>query len=293
MSSGLQILMASEEVLKNDDTPEFFLENCLEKCADSSTMRKKLSSLIDVLSTIVKQDVFLVTIDDADLNFSKCEDVLEYIRKYMHSPRLIFLFAGDLQLYSQIVRGMQLQNFHAAQLRHDSKHEENRNKLLDSIEDQYLLKLFPVDNRIHTSSLKTIVNGNRKINIHISKGNKDDHEKDLDIKHTLVRYLKINTEEATIDTILHLPLRSVLFLLRHLTKNPYKSNTPEGALYTWKGIQDVFQQSLIEYNVNDIQIGTKDIRILQKLYWNTTLAPAFGTQIYPCKLKKVKQRRGK
>lgn len=264
MSGGLQILMDSEGVLRNEETPEFFIENCLEKCADSSIMRTKLSSLTNTLAMIVKTDVFLVTIDDADLNFNKCEDLLEYIRKYMHSSRLIFLFAGDMQLYSQIVRGMQLHNFREKQLEHDTRREKSRGKLLDSIEDQYLLKLFPLDNRIQTSSLKAIVNWNRKINIHISKVNRDDPAEDLDLKHTLVTYLKIKTEEATIDTILDLPLRSILFLLRYLTKNPYKSNTPEAALFTWKGIQDVFQQALIDYNVNYAQIGTHDIRILQK-----------------------------
>lgn len=282
MSSGLQILMDSEEVLKNDDTPEFFLENCLEKCADSSTMRKKLSSLIDVLATIVKQDVFLVTIDDADLNFSKCEDVLEYIRKYMHSPRLIFLFAGDLQLYSQIVRGMQLHNFHEKQLRYDAKRKENRYQLLDSMEEQYMLKLFPVDNRIHTSSLITIVDGSRQIIIQISNTAIENKHEELDIRSALATYLKIKTEPSDIDTILLLPLRSVLFLLYYLVKNPYGSNTPEAALYTWKGIQDVFQQALIDNNIDYSKIiGTKDVWILQKAvleyyakndHWNADLS---------------------
>ena len=264
MSGGLQMLMDSEEILKRNETPEFFLENCIEKCADSSTMREKFSSLVDDLAQIINTDVFLITIDDADLNFSKCEDILEYIRKYMHSPRLIFLFAGDMQLYSQIVRGMQLQNFHVKQLRYDSQREDNRNQLLDSIEEQYLMKLFPVDNRIRTSSLKTIVDENRIINIHISQNNKDNQEKDQDIISTLVTYLKIKVEEGTIDTIMLLPLRSVLFLLRYLVKNPLENNTPEAAIYTWKGIQEIFQLSLIEHNVNRSQIGTKDIRILQK-----------------------------
>lgn len=265
MSSGLQILMDSEEVLKNDDTPEFFLENCLEKCADSSMMRKKLSSLIEILAKIVKTDVFLITIDDADLNFGKCEDVLEYIRKYMHSPRLIFLFAGDLQLYSQIVRGMQLQNFYEKQLRYDAKRKENRYQLLGSIEEQYMLKLFPVDHRIHTSHLITIVNGSRQILIQISNTIKDEQIEKLDIRSSLATYLKIKTEPSDIDTILLLPLRSVLFLLCHLVKNPYKSNTPEATLYTWKGIQDVFQQALIDNNIDYSKIaGTKDIGVLQK-----------------------------
>lgn len=264
MSGGLQMLMDSEEVLKKNGTPEFFMENCLDKCSDSTKMREKFSSLIDTLADILNTDVFLVTIDDADLNFSKCEDVLEYIRKYMHSPRLIFLFAGDMQLYSHIVRGMQLQNFHEKQLKHDYQHKKNREQLLGSIEDQYLLKIFPVDNRIHTKSLKTIIDEGQHITISISKSNGDERTKGIDIKGALAKYLKTNVEDASIDTILYLPLRSVLQLLRHLVKNPYQNDTHEAAQYRWKGFQDVFLQTLIEYNVNYTQIGTNDIRILQK-----------------------------
>lgn len=264
MSGGLQMLMDSEEVLKKNGTPEFFMENCLDKCSDSTKMREKFSSLIDTLADILNTDVFLVTIDDADLNFNKCEDVLEYIRKYMHSPRLIFLFAGDMQLYSHIVRGMQLQNFHEKQLKHDYQHKNNRNQLLGSIEEQYLMKIFPVDNRIHTKSLKTIIDEERHITISISKRDSDNQTKGIDIKGALAKYLKTNVEDATIDTILYLPLRSVLQLLRHLVRNPYKNDTHEAAQYRWKGIQDVFLQTLIEYNVNYTQMGTDDIWILQR-----------------------------
>lgn len=262
MSSGLQILMDSEGVLRNYETPEFFLENCLEKCADSSVMRKKLSSLIEILAKIVKTDVFLVTIDDADLNFSKCEDVLEYVRKYMQSPRLIFLFAGDMQLYSQIVRGMQLQNFHEKQLKYESSLEVTRNRLLNSMAEQYLMKLFPSDKQVHTSPLSSVIDTKHQILVKYCTNENELHIHG--IKRILARYLKTNEENLFIAPILQLPLRSVLILLRDLTKNPYEDNTPEAALYNWKAIEGVMQHSLINYNVYHTQNGTNDIWILQK-----------------------------
>lgn len=263
MSSGLQILMDSEGVLKNNNTPEFFLENCLEKCANSSTMRKKLSSLIDTLAEIVKKDVFLITIDDADLNFNKCEDVLEYVRKYMHNPRLIFLFAGDMQLYSQIVRGMQIENFRDKQLAHDESHKNNRKELLKSMGNQYLMKLFPVDQRKRISSLYEIVDTHHQIFIQFI--NECYKKEVIDIKEILKRYLMKKNEDTIIDTILQLPLRTILFLVRYLVKCPYQSDSDEAKLYAWKGIQIVFQQSLIDYNVDNKEIiGTGNIGTLQK-----------------------------
>lgn len=260
MSSGLQMLMDSEEVLKKNDTPEFFLENCLDKCSDSTKMRQKLSDLIDILSEIVHSQAFLITIDDADLNFSQCENVLEYIRKYMHNPRLIFLFAGDMQLYSHVVRGMQLKNFHQNQLSHDKSHESSRIHLLNCMEDQYLLKTFPVDNRVHISALKTILGDKRQISITTGKNGLDKS----DIQSALTSLLKFKADNNIIDTILQLPLRSVLSLLRYLAKNPHNDEPSKAALYSWKGVQDVFHQSLMHYNIDYEQIGTNDIRVLQK-----------------------------
>lgn len=221
MAGGLQVLMDSNAALQKHTNPDFFLEDCVDKCADSMRLRAKLCTLLGKVAKIVGKDVFLVTIDDADLNFSKCEDVLEYVRKYMQSPRLIFLFAGDMQLYSHIIRGMHMKNFDAGLLQHDESHKEHRNLMLDRLEDQYLLKLFPVDNRVQTQGLKKILEGKRTLLIcHDDKGRHSD---------TLLWYLreflssKINlgVQEKLIDTILQLPARSVFFLLRYLVKNPY------------------------------------------------------------------------
>ncbi len=263
MSSGLQILMDSEGVLRNDNTPEFFLENCLEKCADSSIMRTKLSSLMNTLAMIVKTDVFLVTIDDADLHFGKCEDVLEYVRKYMQSPRIIFLFAGDMQLYSHIVRGMQLQNFHEKQLKHDHQNKRNREQLLDSLEEQYLLKLFPFDKRIRTTKLSSKIDGGQQIRIKYIGS--DDKIHTHDIKEILSWFLRVREGAHFIDTILQLPLRSILFLLRLLVKNTSIEESSEITPYIWKYIQDIFQQSLLGYDVDYTKIiETQDIGLLQK-----------------------------
>lgn len=263
MSSGLQILMDSEGNLRKYETPEFFLENCLEKCADSSVMRMKFSLLIDTLAKIVKEEVFLITIDDADLNFSKCEDILEYVRKYMHSPRLIFLFAGDMQLYSQIVRGMQLKNFHEKQLAYDTAQKKNRKNLMKSMEEQYLMKLFPVDGREYILSLNKIVDIKHRIFLKFI--NKKREKEVIGIKPALRRYSMIKSDNSFIDTILRLPLRSILFLLRYLVNYPYPNNTDEANLHAWKGLHTVFQQSLIDYDLDYMEIiRTGNIGMLQK-----------------------------
>lgn len=264
MSGGLQVLMDSNAALQKHTNPDLFLEDCVDKCADSMHLRAKLCNLLGKVARIVGKEVFLVTIDDADLNFSKCEDVLEYVRKYMQSPRLIFLFAGDMQLYSHIVRGMHMKNFDGGLLQHDESHKKHRNLMLDRLEDQYLLKLFPVYNRVQTQSLKKILEGKRTLLIcHDDKGRRSD---------TLLWYLreflssKINlgVQEKLIDTILQLPARSVFFLLRYLVKNPYDVKDSDSLKYIWAGIQGVFMQALVKNNVDYSQMGGDDIELVQK-----------------------------
>ena len=265
MSSGLRMLMDSDEALKKSDAPEFFLENCIEKCASSTHLREHLNDVLNNLSKITEKDIFLVTIDDADLNFSKCEDVLEYIRKYMQSPRLIFIFAGDMQLYSHIVRGMQLNNFGEKLLNHDTAaHNDMRNMLLDSMEEQYLMKIFPVDNRIKIQNLKDILKNSSEIYVKY-KGGKEDKTRIQDlIQELMVSQLNVDSAQIFSDLIYALPLRSFLFLLRYLTNNPENPNSPESAQYIWKGIQEVATQSLNKFNINFTQEGAGDIESLYK-----------------------------
>lgn len=264
MSGGLQVLMDSDGALKESDNPDFFLEKCVDKCADSTLLRKKLCELLGEVAKIVGKEIFLVTIDDADLNFSKCEDVLEYVRKYMQTPRLIFLFAGDMQLYSHIVRGMHIDNFSKKQLRFDSSHEDHRFQMLEQLEEQYMLKLFPVDYRVQTHGLRKILEGKREVLI---KRNKYDSDKE-GIHWYLSKYLlskvKMGAREGFIDAILQLPMRSLLFLLRYLTKNPYGENDTRSLKYIWEGIQEVFLPALVKYNVDYMQLGSANVEGLQK-----------------------------
>lgn len=281
MSGGLQVLMDSDGALKESDNPDFFLEACVDKCADSSLLRKTLCELLGNVAKIVDKEIFLVTIDDADLNFSKCEDVLEYVRKYMQTPRLVFLFAGDMQLYSHIVRGMHIDNFAEKQLKYDESHKEHRNQMIDQLEDQYLLKLFPVDNRVNTYNLKKVLETGKKIYIERYEGDKKKETFLLYLQEQLTSRIMPDAEKNLQDAIIQLPTRSVLFLMRYLCKNPYVDTDQDSSTYIWKGLENVFLTSLVKYNVDYLQLGSENVDILQKTLfrycsavqrWNADLA---------------------
>lgn len=249
MSGGLQVLMDSDAALKESDNPDFFLEKCVDKCADSSLLRKKLCELLGNVAKIVGKEIFLVTIDDADLNFSKCEDVLEYVRKYMQTPRLIFLFAGDMQLYSHVVRGMQIRGFEKKLLKHDREHAHHRVQMLDHLEEQYLLKLFPAENRLNLGCFVSLLKNAASVKLKF--GDKWHEKGEERLLNFLDYYLEQVTDKSSVPILKgflgKLPLRSVLLLLRYW----YRSATESG-FETEKvsaGVQRIALQSLITYGI--------------------------------------------
>lgn len=48
-------------------------------------------------------NALVVLIDDVDMAFDKGFDVLEVVRKYLASPFLIPIVAGDMKLYKEII----------------------------------------------------------------------------------------------------------------------------------------------------------------------------------------------
>lgn len=299
MSSGLCMLIGNEAALKNADMDEFFLENAIEKCADSTLLRQKLSVLLEKTCRIVNADVFLVTVDDADLNFSKCEDVLEFIRKYMQSPRLIFLFAGDMRLYSHVVRGLYMQSFEKRLLKYDESHSVSRNKLLDQLEEQYLVKMFPMVNRVSVGSADTLLNSPRPVYLW---QNREAEKKSMEstgadgapqspplLRRVLNEYFECiaperRAQHALVTLLGRIPMRSALFLLHDwceatcgLTKGSaeYMSAMAEG-------VQKTAEQALVKQNIDYMSLRHADVKeLLQAVFthmsetkgaWNADVA---------------------
>ncbi|MFO6069912.1 hypothetical protein ACLBT0_33250, partial [Pseudomonas aeruginosa] len=108
--------------------------------------------------------------DDADTDATHAINLLECIRKYLDTPRLMVLVTGDMELYSLLVN----QHFAktvagkrdaAFELVRDSKPGDRSGqylRMIDHLEEQYLLKLFPVNRRLQLQPLWNIAKGNEK-----------------------------------------------------------------------------------------------------------------------------------
>lgn len=160
----------------------------------SQKLEQYAHEFFQVVSTMFNVDAIIILIDDVDMAFDKGFDVLEVVRKYLASPFLIPIVAGDMKLYREIVetKFMDKIDFDKdissySQMRNifekgciDSKeniknwdntkigcdHElliENREeikekkKLIDNIVKQYLEKLFPNEYHIKLKDIFSIL----------------------------------------------------------------------------------------------------------------------------------------
>lgn len=154
VAGGLVMFQKNHDPLKELDE-DLFLDIGIERVGHSAKLREHLSQLFEVACGLLKAKALLFAFDDADTNSKHAIALLEVIRNYLDTPRALVLLTGDLELYSLLVR----QNF-----RHEltqgkpsewggqnaaNDRSVQQSRMLDHLEEQYLLKLFPVQER-HT-----------------------------------------------------------------------------------------------------------------------------------------------
>lgn len=262
LSSGLCMLLNSDKLFAAGGEDEYQLEEAVEKCADSAQLRRTLNVLLEQVCRIVNADILLVTIDDADLDFRKCEEVLEYVRKYLRSPRLLFLFAGDMKQYSHVVRGMYVHSFAEGLWKHDVSHETSRRQLLDRLEDQYLVKLFPSVNRVNLGGFADVLEPERQAQIGYRTSHPKPEEKRDPIQVFLNHFFDLIAEDAhgrhaLYSLFRHLPIRSVFSLLQYWNagvRSEEGTFSPEehraAVRRMFEGARMISVQTLVKYNID-------------------------------------------
>lgn len=176
----------------------------------SMKLRDNFRELVEKTCQFCRCDALLIGIDDADINCSKSADVLEYLRKYMITPRLIFIFAGDMHLQEQVVRGMQLSNFNKDSFALDKALNGVRLGLIDQMQEQYLLKLFPITNRYTLQNLRKEQLQNMKLTL----DNMSSQESCLDFLQKEV-VLHIGPGSSIQTALINMPKRTFFQLMQY------------------------------------------------------------------------------
>lgn len=154
VAGGLVMFQKDHHPLKELDE-DLFLDIGIERAGHSAKLREHLAQLFEEACGLLNAKALLFAFDDADTSSKHAIALLEMIRNYLDTPRALVLLTGDLELYSLLVR----QNFRRELTQGKpsewggqnpaNERSDQQSRMLDHLEEQYLLKLFPVQER-HT-----------------------------------------------------------------------------------------------------------------------------------------------
>ena len=135
----------------------------LHKAKKGRMFELKFGVYLEVALAMLNKKAFVIAFDDVDTNFNHGHTILETIRKYLTSPRLVLLLSGDLDLYGRLLRRNIYGTFGEQVLKYDpdiiGKDKHNLGHAVLELEEQYLLKIVPPQNRIPMLPLGGIMQG--------------------------------------------------------------------------------------------------------------------------------------
>lgn len=136
---------------------EYIMDKGIESVQAAFHLETNFHLLIDKALDIMGKKALMMFFDDIDVDFKKGWSVLECIRKYLTSPKLIVVMSGNMKLYSKNVRRHQWENFGKAilinEVENNAEKIEEYTRLVNEIEGQYFMKILKSENRIYLYSL--------------------------------------------------------------------------------------------------------------------------------------------
>ena len=213
LAGGLHVLSGNRSGLDDLDA-ELFLDHGLERAADSQRLRDKLHSVIGSVCTMYGADAVVLAIDDADTKAELAMEVLECLRKYLDTPQVVALVTGDLEMYSLLVQNHFQKDFASEDKGLNADRRKQQDRMVEHLEDQYLLKLFPIQRRLQLKTLHTLSEKQAYSVIAPGVASKSTLHDAVDQIATQGLRLRSKADKTLFrEHVLKLPVRSVLQLL--------------------------------------------------------------------------------
>ncbi|PDP82042.1 crinivirus P26 protein [Prevotella intermedia] len=218
LAKGLPTLEKIDTKLyENWDDDNYIIDRGLESVSAAYNLEDNFHKLVDLALEIIGKDFFVLAFDDIDVNMSKGWPVLEIIRKYLTTPKLIILLSGNLTLYSYNVRLHQWKQL--SELRKFDRFDFF--KQVNQLEGQYLLKILKPENRIHLMSLQE---SKQQYDVsYYFKNTKEDQCEEIQIEDKYTEKLSLlginNTKKQFMEYLLGLSIRSQISILSNLGNN--------------------------------------------------------------------------
>ena len=248
-----------------DDASQIMCKG-LEDVNAAFYLRKHFHTFVEESLSILGKKAFLLVIDDVDTDFKKAFPVLEMLRKYLCTDKIITIVSGDFKLFSYAVRKQQWNNFGAALLKNEYDKPSNGNSKdyeiqVNELENQYLKKVFPVENRVALSSLYELIKAKKEITVVFTNEGKETGGTEKNLKKITEFYndvferygiLNPNQRSAYTQFIETLPLRTQIQFMKTAVSNNKDRN---------KEIVNTFITELYSHNVNTNLLVTNKIYV--------------------------------
>lgn len=177
LAEGMCLLdgIGGKDVFGEDwQDPHYVMHRGLERAASGTHFERKFHGFVSESLKFLNARAFILAFDDIDTSFVRGWEVLEIIRKYLTTSKLITILSGDMGLYSLLVRGNQWKNLSEHLLKSEQwvfekagqKTESQADgdvpmlsrmpeiiRIIDQLEAQYLLKVVKPENRIDLDPL--------------------------------------------------------------------------------------------------------------------------------------------
>lgn len=156
LSAGLPSIEVVNASLDGWQDPEYVMNKGLTGVESAMNLANNFHALVETALDILKKEMFILFLDDVDIDFVKGWPVLETVRKYLTTPRITTIVSGDLRLFSKAIRKKQWSIFGKALLINEADKQSRTNEyndLVTEMEGQYLQKVLNPSHRIRLGSL--------------------------------------------------------------------------------------------------------------------------------------------
>lgn len=218
LAKGLPTLEGlNNKQYENWDDDLYIIEKGLNNVKSAYDLEKNFHELVDSALEILGKKFFVLAFDDIDVDMSKGWSVLETLRKYLTTPKLVVFLSGNLTLYSYNVRLHQWKQFKELKGFEERDYKDQVNQL----EGQYLLKVLKPENRIQ---LRTLLDYRQifETKYEIKEEGKEIKEVYSDLLENLGIYNN-STQQSFINYLLGLSIRSQISILSDYKKSDIMS----------------------------------------------------------------------
>lgn len=270
LAGGLHVLSGIKSGLDDLDA-ELFLDHGLERAADSQQLRGKLHRVVSSVCTMYGADALILAIDDADTKAELAMEVLECLRKYLDTPQIVALVTGDLEMYSLLVQNHFQKDFAREDKGLNADRRKQQDRMVEHLEDQYLLKLFPIQRRVQLKTLHTL--SEKQAYSVITAGAVGGRPLDGAIDQIAIQGLRLRSKaDKTLfrEHVLKLPVRSVLQLLStyyKLSENEFAKPTDAAS----EALRAAALSSLYRHDVDVESIAEGDLHATIEAAFNLSV----------------------